>query len=131
MAATYTGNPATSERDQVRFLVGDTDTKNFLFTDEEIDWLLSEEGSPLAAAARACEILATRFAREANTAVGELRVDLASLSEQYAERAKDLRRRLAVAAARPQVRSTRDPMFRVDQWTLNGKRRLGREEEAA
>ena len=131
MAATYSGNPSASDKDEVRFLIGDVDTDNALFTDEEIDWLISEEGSPLAAAARACEILATRFAREADTAVGDLRVDLSKLSEQYAARAKALRRRLLVGTAKPQVRSEREAMFRVDQFTFNGGRSLDRTEKGA
>jgi hypothetical protein len=38
--ATYSGNPANSDLDQVRFLLGDTDVDggNALFSDQEIQW---------------------------------------------------------------------------------------------
>jgi len=129
MSATYSGDPGASDRDELRFVLGDTDVANALFEDEELDYLLQEHATVLEAAVAAAEILANRFAREADVAVGDLRADLASLSERWHNRALELRRKLTVRAARPQVASTRESMFKVDQWTFDGGRGLDRTEE--
>ena len=42
MAFTYETNLSLSTRDQVRFLVGDTDSTEFFLHDEEIAWLISQ-----------------------------------------------------------------------------------------
>lgn len=46
----YSGNPSASTKDQVRFLVGDTDTNNQMLSDEEIDWALTQYAAPNACA---------------------------------------------------------------------------------
>lgn len=66
---TYTGDPSSSDRDAVRFKVGDTDDQDGLVADEEIDHLLTAEGSVTSAAAAVCEHLARRFARFASKSV--------------------------------------------------------------
>lgn len=46
MAWTYSGDPSTSPRDQVRFLLGDTKGQQPVsLSDAEIDWLLTQNGS--------------------------------------------------------------------------------------
>ncbi len=40
LPSTYSGNPLSSPTDEVRFLVGDTDTDNFYLSDAEINYLL-------------------------------------------------------------------------------------------
>ena len=42
MTWTYSGNPSSTERDAVRFLVGDTDTNDQLLSNEEIDYLVTQ-----------------------------------------------------------------------------------------
>ena len=64
MAFTYTAG-STAERDRVRLEIGDTDADRVLFQDAELDDFLTQEGeSILGSAARACETLAVRFARD-------------------------------------------------------------------
>lgn len=41
---TYSGNPASSNRDECRFLIGDTNEHAPIMQDEEIDYLISEAG---------------------------------------------------------------------------------------
>ena len=86
MAWTYSGNPASSTLDQVRFLCGDTDTNNQLLTDAEINWLISQ-WTPNAyyAAAFACEAIAGQYQGKADysRSVGDL-----SISTQYGASAK-------------------------------------------
>jgi hypothetical protein len=59
MSAQYSGDPASSDKDTVRFLVRDTGPTNFDFTDEEICWLLDTECNYWLAAAVLCDKLTT------------------------------------------------------------------------
>lgn len=45
MTQSYTGNPASSTKDEVRFLTGDTHAGTMLLEDEEITWMITREGS--------------------------------------------------------------------------------------
>lgn len=108
MAWSYSGNPASSALDKVRFLIGDTDTNNQLLSNEEITWLLSEwNNNAYVAAANAAYSLSAEFSGKSDfsRSVGDL-----SLSTQYgaqAERYGALASRLMVQAssgAPPQVR---------------------------
>lgn len=80
MAFTYTGDPAGSSRDKVRFLIQDTISTNPHFQDEEIAWLLSEWADVYDTAANAADILAGRYAHQSDysKSVGDL-----SLSESF------------------------------------------------
>lgn len=92
MSFTYAG-PSNSDRDAVRFTIGDTDEDNYLFEDDELDYLLNEENNSIVgAAAAACEILSTRFARKVNrTLDGTISESLSQLSKAYKIQAKELR----------------------------------------
>lgn len=81
-AATYSGDPADTDLDQVRFLLRDTDTAAPLLTDTEIEWLLTEWGDTRQAARAGAETLAARFAQSAVTSkrIGDL-----ALTESYSE----------------------------------------------
>lgn len=52
MAKTYTGNPGSSTKDELRFLIGDTgQAVEMQLTDEEIDWQYSQTTPGVGAAA--------------------------------------------------------------------------------
>jgi hypothetical protein len=82
MPFTYSGDPSTSTRNKVRFLINDVDEDNVLFSDEELDYLISEWGTNVYEISRAaCETLIARFSRLADStskSVGDI-----SLSESY------------------------------------------------
>ena len=64
MAFSYTAG-STADRDRVRLEIGDTDEEKVLFQDSELDDFLSQEGdNVMGASARACEVLAVKFARD-------------------------------------------------------------------
>ena len=66
MAFTYSGDPAGSNRNAVRFLIGDTDTanaQNQLLADAEIDWVLTKRTDIYMAAADCCEAIAAKLAK--------------------------------------------------------------------
>lgn len=93
MAWSYSGNPAASAKDKVRFLCGDTDTTNQQITDEEIAFLLTEWNSDAyMAAAFACEAIAGKYQSKADMSksVGDL-----SISTQYAGTARGFMERAA------------------------------------
>lgn len=84
MAWTYTGDPSVSDRDRVRFLIGDIDSTDPLVNDEEVAWTLGEAGSVYQAAHDLCTIIASRFARLATSkSVGDLSLSYADRSETY------------------------------------------------
>lgn len=89
MAWTYSGNPASSDRNAVRFLSGDTiQTADVTLQDEEIDFLLSEwDGSVYDAAAASCE---ARAAEYANKASGSKKVGDLSIAIDYEKSANGL-----------------------------------------
>ena len=93
MAWTYDlSKLVTSGRDQVRYLVQDTDSARQLARDEEIDWALTQEMNVFMASAAILEAIANRFRGVSSKTVGSL-----SLSYEGADamlrRAERLRQR--------------------------------------
>lgn len=91
MAASY-DTSLTHKKDQVRFLVRDTDTSSPLLQDEEIQWLLRTEANVYMAAASAAEQIASRLKGIKSKSVGGLSITYAS-SEEYTKVATNLRMR--------------------------------------
>jgi hypothetical protein len=91
---TYTGDPSVSNRDKVRFLIGDTLPADPHFQDEEIAYMLSEWGDVYDAARAAAEVLAGRYAHKAQTSksVGDLSISetYSSASEAFRTLARDI-----------------------------------------
>jgi hypothetical protein len=83
MGWNYSGNPASSQTDRVRFYIGDTDPTDPILQDEEITFLLSEEGSPLKAAQGACRAIIAKYAREVDYTIGPERVAASELVAHY------------------------------------------------
>lgn len=92
MAFTYTAG-STTDRNRVRLEIGDTEINRALFQDAEIDDLITQETTVLGASAKACEILAVRFARDFDFSADGASFDKAKVSEQYAKMGRRLRAR--------------------------------------
>lgn len=95
MTWTYTGDPSVSDRDKVRFLIGDTDTTDQLVSDEEIAWQLDVVADSIYQAAHdLCVSLAAKFARLATSkSVGDLSLSYSDRSAAFyslADRILDL-----------------------------------------
>lgn len=93
MTWTYSGDPSASNRDAVRFLIGDTVDTSPLLSDEEIAWLLTQHGNIYFAAAGAAEVAASGFSNAAGYGAVKTKT-VGSLSISYAEdeaRAKEFR----------------------------------------
>jgi len=99
---TWSYNSAlTTDKDKVRFYIGDTDQTNQLLQDEEINFLLTEITNVLLAAAYAAKAVAAKFSRQADKAVGDLRISLSQKAQTYMALAADLEKRATTASAYP------------------------------
>lgn len=99
---TYSGNPNYSAKDQVRFLVGDTDSRDQLLNDFEITWVLSQyNNTPLNAAIRCCEAIISKMSRMASESVGRVKVEYQQKADSYRKTMLMLENRLAKEDAQP------------------------------
>ena len=96
MAFTYDGDPANSDLEAVRFLIGDTDSTDALLQDAEVNWGLSQNSNIYFAASIAAETIASKFARKVDKAVGDLRQSYSQQSKQYRTLAADLKRQASL-----------------------------------
>lgn len=91
---TYSGDPSSSDRDAVRFLVGDTGpiapatSPEWILCDEEYDFLLVTYPSVLTAAAAAANAICAKFARAVDELTGDLQRKCSQKSKQYGALAK-------------------------------------------
>jgi hypothetical protein len=99
---TYSGNPAHSAKDQTRFLIGDTNAADPQLLDGEIEWLLSQyNNTPMNAAIRACETIISKYSRQADESVGQVKIMFSQKAKAYASTLTMLRNRLAMEDATP------------------------------
>lgn len=93
---------ATSEKDQIRLEIQDTDSTAPLLADEEILQAISVERNFWNAAARCCEIISRNFLRKADVRIGRGGTSLmySTAAKQYAEMATALRLK-AIGTAAP------------------------------
>lgn len=94
---TYSGNPGFSLKDQVRFIIQDTQENDQLLLDGEITWLLSQYGNDCyQTSIRACEMIMTKFARLCDESVGQVKITYSQKVEAYTKMQAMLRERLAI-----------------------------------
>ena len=112
---TYSGNPASSALDEVRFLTADTDsTKAWTLADDEINYAITlhSGASPtignnfLAAAVCAETIVAKLKSVPASKSVGDLSLSWGQQFQFYADRAYQLRQRAALKGVVPYISGT-------------------------
>ena len=86
-------SPSDSEKDAVRFLIGDTDPDDALVQDEEIEFFLEEfPSSNYHAAAEVAESIAAKFSREVAHSGDGLSYAAEQLQQNYAALAERLRK---------------------------------------
>ena len=90
MTWTYSGDPATSDRDEVRFLVGDTDPEDKMVEDAEINWAIANQSTTKLAAAVVLRALASKFSRMVTNKVGDLSTNCSDLATAFSDRANEL-----------------------------------------
>lgn len=91
----YSGDPRKSDKDKVRFLIGDTDANDPQLGDSEILYALESEGNAFRAGVACAVALAAKFSRLTDESVGDVSKSYSKRAEAYRELAKDLRRRNA------------------------------------
>ena len=96
MTWTYSGDPSNSTVDEVRFLIGDTDTSDQLLSDEEITYLISvhvDQGASYSnylAASASCKAIAASLAKKIDKTVGSLSLSLSQKFDHYNQLAEQL-----------------------------------------
>lgn len=83
MTFSYVG-PQTGAKDEVRFLIGDTNEAMPYLSDEEIDWLLSQAGNSVTSAAMAaCDRVLIGLAAMVDESVGEVSISFSQQAAAY------------------------------------------------
>ena len=92
MTWSYSGDPASSTIDAIRFLIGDTDTTDQLLSNEEIQYCINEAGSSVYQAAHDCAYaIASKFSRLATSkSVGDLSLSYSDRAQAYFTLANEL-----------------------------------------
>ena len=72
MVWSYSGDPSSSDRDALRFLIGDTDTSDQQLVNEELDYLLTEHGAVGPAGIAACRAMIGKYARLVDQSTGSI-----------------------------------------------------------
>jgi hypothetical protein len=108
---------------KIRLEIGDTDSSTDAgvkpdgtnFTDAELSYFYDDESdSVLAASARACEVLARMYARQAaSTRIRDYQIDNRQRAEYFREMAADLRQR----SGSSQYAGGSAPMTRIDGYS--------------
>lgn len=98
MAWTYSGNPAESELNKYRFLIGDTVASEPLMQDEEINFVLDTYPSHNARLYRLYDALANKFSREdIKKSLGPQSVDPTERKKHFEEQAAFYKRLASVS----------------------------------
>jgi hypothetical protein len=97
----YSGNPANSDVDQLRFLMGDTNKDAPYFTDEEIAYLVATNGDILTAAMRGVEGIMAQLSGAVDESVGSVSIQFSKKNEGYQKLWDRLNVRLAMEGAVP------------------------------
>ena len=79
----YPTQLATSQKDQVRALIGDTVQSDPQLQDEEINFFLSMRATVWGAAAECCLALASKFSRSVDQAVGTAKASYSQMEKAY------------------------------------------------
>jgi hypothetical protein len=94
---TYSGDPSSSAKDEIRFLVGDTDENIPEVSDEEIAYIVTMHADPgvgygnYTAAAVLAQAIAAKYAKKADKSVGGLSIQYKQKYDNYVALAETLR----------------------------------------
>lgn len=95
IAFSYSGDPTTSSRDEVRFLIQDTDSTCPLLTDAELDYIIDKwmllYDSETYCAAIAAGTIARKWAKRINISDGNVSAQVGDLQQRYSDMAKQLK----------------------------------------
>jgi hypothetical protein len=90
-------DPTKNAKDAVRLLIGDTNSKDPLLYDNEIQYFLAQySGSVLQTAIRCLESVMTKFSRMADESVGSVKINYSQRAKGAMVAMDQMRRRLAI-----------------------------------
>lgn len=92
MTWSYSGNPADSDKDRIRFLIGDTDSTFPLMTDEEINYVITTESNDKIIALRCCESISASLAKKVSGSMGRISVQEEQLMKHYEQLCRRFRK---------------------------------------
>ena len=92
---------ATSDKDAVRLIIGDTDTSDQLLQYEEISYYVTLHGTVIRAASESARAVAAKYARLMSRSIGGLQADFSAKYRQYLELADNLDRNEQVSPVSP------------------------------
>lgn len=90
---------ATSAKDQVRLLIGDTYTGDQQMQDEEIAFYLTQRSSAYGAAAECCRTLQARFSRSVDISAGDTKTMYSQMAKAYGIKAAEFEAKAASTGA--------------------------------
>lgn len=90
MSWSYSGSPGDSSRDELRFVVGDTDSTSPIFSDSEIDYIVAKytvEGTlnVFPAAIYTVRRIVAKYSKLRDEKVGDVKVDWSQKVDNYRE----------------------------------------------
>ncbi len=104
MSWSYSGNPASSPLDEVRFLIGDTNPDSQQLSDEEINYNITIVSGPsppatgnFLAAAYSAGMIAATYARSVDKSVGDLSISYGNRYKQFQTLSNSLKQRATFA----------------------------------
>lgn len=98
MSWSYSGNPASSDKDMLRFTIGDTDSTEPIMQDEELLYLISEYGSNKNLLMyQAFTRTATLFARDIKKSLGPQSQDPTERLKFFKEQSNYFKGKLSIA----------------------------------
>lgn len=89
--SSFSGDPALSDRDAVRGLIGDTDSSAWQLLDTQIDFVLTQFPNIWLAAAHCARMIAASYGRRVQKRVGDLEINYGQLQKNYLDLARELK----------------------------------------
>jgi len=91
MAWSYSGNPSSSPLDELRFKIGDTDPAAPIFSDEELEYILTNNGGNMMASCTQCvQAAIAKYGRLKDEVVGGLQAKYQQIYENYQRMWQDI-----------------------------------------
>lgn len=90
---------ATSGKDQVRLLIGDTYTGDQQIQDEEIEYFLMQRATSYGAAAECCRSLQAKLSRSVDQGSGTNKVSYSQMAKAYGVKAAEFEAKAAMSGA--------------------------------
>lgn len=121
MTWTYTGNPGSSDKDYVRYKIGDTDEANQLISDEEIDYELAQTNDMLKAAYQCARAVLKKLARRPDKKIGPSSIQNSQLKDLYKSILEDIKSEMEDAGmALPSTEELHEAIFDIGMMDNEG-----------